>query len=229
MTTETLLSILQFSDGLFPAGAYAHSFGLETYADEGRPSDAAAIHQLLRAHLQGTAGPCDAVYAAGAWRATVAANIDACVELDFELEAIKSTAETREASRQLGRQTLRIATTIIDHPLVKAFGRLADDDSSPAHHAVVFGIIGGACQWTAAATAAALLYSSSAALVGAATRLVPLGQTQAQRLIAGAAPLIAALAERAIAAGTDDAVSFAPALEIAAMRHAQLEARLFKS
>jgi urease accessory protein len=229
MTTETLLSILQFSDGLFPAGAYAHSFGLETYADEGRAGGAAAIGQLLCAHLQGTAGPCDAVYAAGAWRATSAEKIDACVELDIELDAIKSTAETREASRQLGRQTLRIAATIIDHPLVGMYGRLADDDSVPAHHAVVFGIIGGTCQWTAAATAAALIYSSSAALVGAATRLVPLGQTQAQRLIAAAAPLIASLAAHAAGAATDDAFSFAPSLEIAAMRHAQLQARLFKS
>lgn len=168
-------------------------------------------------------------YPAGAWRATIAANIDACVELDCEVEAIKSTAETREASRQLGRQTLRIGAALISHPLVKAYGRLADDDSVPAHHAVVFGIIGGACQWTAAATAAALLYSSCAALVGAATRLVPLGQTQAQRLIMEGAPLIASLAERAIVTGTDDAFSFAPSLEIAAMRHAQLEARLFKS
>ena len=80
------------------------------------------------------------------------------------------------------------------------------------------------------ATAAALLYSSAAAMVGAATRLVPLGQTQAQRLISEAAPLIAALAEARDITGTiDDAYSFAPALEIAAMRHAQLEARLFKS
>src|SRR2546430_3540313 len=29
MSTDSLLSLLQFTDALFPAGAYAHSFGLE--------------------------------------------------------------------------------------------------------------------------------------------------------------------------------------------------------
>jgi urease accessory protein len=90
-------------------------------------------------------------------------------------------------------------------------------------------MIGGVCAWTAVATAAALLYSSTATIVGAATRLVPLGQTQAQQLISDAAPLIESLAARAINLNINDAYTFAPALEIAAMRHAQLDARLFKS
>ena len=31
MDCEAFLSLLQFSDGLFPVGSYAHSFGLESY------------------------------------------------------------------------------------------------------------------------------------------------------------------------------------------------------
>jgi len=228
MTVETLLSILQFSDGLFPAGAYAHSFGLETYTDEGSVN-ASTIGQLLRAHLEGGIGPCDAVYAVSAERAALNSDFDACLELDRELDAIKTTAETREASRQLGRSTLRIAARIIGHPIATSFGRIADEGSAPAHHAVVFGMIGGACRWPLEATAAALLYSSTAAIVGAATRLIPLGQTQAQQLISGVAPLIEALAAKAVDTDIDNAYTFAPSLEIAAMRHAQLEARLFKS
>jgi urease accessory protein len=229
MTTEKLLTILQFSDGLFPAGAYAHSYGLETYTVERSIADSAAIANLLHAHLEGSVGPCDAVYAVAARRAAIASDLNACLLLDAELEALKSTAETREASHQLGRQTIRVAAQIIDHVIITALARLANQGLTPAHHAIVFGSIGGACEWTAEATAAALLYSSAAAMVGAATRLVPLGQTQAQQLISDAAPTIAALAANAAVLDTRDAFSFAPALEIAAMRHAQLEARLFRS
>src|SRR5207247_461213 len=39
MTTDALLALLQLGDGLFPAGGFAHSFGLETYAQEGRVRD----------------------------------------------------------------------------------------------------------------------------------------------------------------------------------------------
>jgi urease accessory protein len=229
MTIETLLSILQFSDGLFPAGAYAHSFGMETYTDEGRAANEFAIGRLLRAHLEGSVGTCDAVYAVSASNAAAAGDLDTCFELDLELDAIKSTKETREASRQLGRQTLRIAATIIDHPVIAALAHLANDGATPAHHAVVFGTIGGACEWAPEATAAALLYSSTAALAGAATRLVPLGQTRAQQLISDAVPMIALVAAKAVKLKIEDACTFAPALEIAAMRHARLAARLFRS
>lgn len=229
MTTETLLSLLQFSDGLFPAGAYAHSFGLETYIDDERVTNVASAAKILRAHLEGNVGPCDAVYAVNALRASVAEDVEGCIELDFRLDAIKSAAEPRGASRQLGRQTLRIAATLISHDILSAYARTVNAGASPGHHAAVFGIIGGACGWPEQATAAALLYASAAGMVGAATRLVPLGQTQAQRLISDASAMIARLAEQATKRTSDEAFAFAPALEIAAMRHAQLEARLFKS
>jgi urease accessory protein len=229
MMIETLLSLLQFSDGLFPAGSYAHSFGLETYIDDERVIKAGSVGEILRAHLEGSVGPCDAVFAVNASRATAARDMDACIELDMTLDAIKSSAEPREASRQLGRQTLRIADTLIDHTVLTAFARAVEAGSTPGHHAVVFGIIGGASGWPSQATAAALLYASAAGMVGAATRLVPLGQTQAQRLISDASTMIARLAEAATSGTIEETFTFAPALEIASMRHAQLEARLFKS
>jgi urease accessory protein len=66
-------------------------------------------------------------------------------------------------------------------------------------------------------------------MVGAAVRLVPLGQTQGQIMLRNLAPLIVSLADNATRRGIDEMACFAPALEIAAMRHARLEARLFRS
>jgi urease accessory protein len=76
---------------------------------------------------------------------------------------------------------------------------------------------------------AAYLYSTSAALVGAALRLLPLGQLAGQRILWKVQPLIATLAEHAQDKNETDMWSFAPALEIASMRHALLDARLFRS
>ena len=36
MSTRDLVGLLQLADGLFPAGGYAHSFGLESYVQSGR-------------------------------------------------------------------------------------------------------------------------------------------------------------------------------------------------
>jgi urease accessory protein len=229
MMLETLLRVLQFSDGLFPAGGYAHSFGLETFVEDGRAATAADIRQLLHAYLEGSAGPTDAVFAVNALRRSLVNDLVGCRELDLELEAIKISAEGRAASRQFGHQTLGIAAALIDEPLVRAYSQMVTANEVPGHHAVVFGIVGGSWGWPENATAAALLYTSAVAIALAATRLMPVGQTQAQCLIGEIIPSIAVLAEDATRTPVSAAFTFAPALEIATMSHAQLDARLFKS
>ena len=229
MSPESLLALLQFSDGLFPAGAYAHSFGLETYVQFGAVSNAAQTESVIRAQLQGSAAYCDAVAVVVAQRATEVDDLTGCLKLDAVLEAMKPVAELRDASHQLGRQTLRIARLLIDGPVIGGFGRISDANGTPCHHAVVFGIVAGTHRWSYCDAAMAYLYSSSAAMVGAALRLVPLGQSDGQLIIKKMAPLIASLAREIAGLGMDDLSSFAPALEIAGMRHARLEGRLFRS
>lgn len=229
---DRFLSLLQFADGLFPAGAYAHSFGLETFVEPGDVHDAAGVEAFLRAHLQGSAAPTDAVGACCAQRAAARGGIEAfayCRSLDETLDAMKPAQELREASRQMGRQSLRVAANLTHHPLLDDFARAAAEETTPAHHAVVLGMIAGVLDWDPLEMTGAYLYSTSAAIVGAALRLLPLGQLAGQCILWNVRPLIAKLAEEAQNKTEDDLWSFAPALEIAAMHHALLDARLFRS
>src|SRR5512145_62343 len=98
--TEAWLALLQFTDGLFPAGGFAHSFGLETYAQDGVVRDRAGLEAFVVAHLEGSAGPADAVATAVAVRLAAAGELAAWIALDERLEAMKPVPETREASRQ---------------------------------------------------------------------------------------------------------------------------------
>ncbi len=229
MNSASLLALLQFSDGTFPTGAYAHSCGLETYVQDGTVSDAAGVEHFLRTFLAGTVGHADAGAVTIAMRAAASTDLHACLELDATLDAMKPAAEQRAASRQLGRQALRIATALIDEPLLAQFARLSDRDATPGHHAVVFGIAGAIFEWRPVDAAAAYLYSTAAAIVGASLRLIPLGQTQGQVILRALASLISSLADDAVRIDIANLTSFAPGVEIAAMRHARLEARLFRS
>ena len=226
---DKFLSLLQFSDGLFPAGAYAHSFGLEACVQAGEISDANGVESFLHGYLEGCAAPTDAVAALCARRAAKAGNLNSCLSLDETLDAMKTPSELRDASRQMGRQTLRVATHLPCHPLLEEFAKSVAAESAPGHHAVIFGIIGGVLAWDAADMTGAYLYSASSALVGAALRLLPLGQLSGQRILSNVRPVIAALAAAAQHKNEADMWSFAPALEIASMRHALLDARLFRS
>jgi urease accessory protein len=226
---DQFLSLLQFTDGLFPAGAYAHSFGLEYCVQSGEVRDAAGVEAFLRAYLEGCAGPTDAVALVCARQAGADENLASCIALDEMFDAMKTPGELRDASRQMGRQTLRVVTHLPSHPLLKEFGKAVAGETTPGHHAIVFGMIGGTLKWNALEMTGAYLYSTSAAFVGASLRLLPLGQLAGQRILWNVRPLIAELAEEAQDKTEADMWSFAPALEIASMRHAFLDARLFRS
>lgn len=66
-------------------------------------------------------------------------------------------------------------------------------------------------------------------IVGAALRLLPLGQLAGQRILWSAGAAIPALAEGIESNSGEGMWSFTPEIEIAAMRHESLDARLFRS
>jgi urease accessory protein len=227
MSTDPLLSLLQFADGLFPTGGHAHSFGLEYYVQAGVIRDLAGVEEFVRAHLEGTAGPCDAVAVVSALALGELGDLDGCLALDETLDAMKPVREFSEASRQMGRQTIRVAATLTGHPLLRAFSESIESGQTPGHHPVAYGLAGSVLGWEREAAASAYLYSTTALLAGSALRLLPLGQLAGQRIHWTAGPLIARLAREV--KGPADLWSFAPGIEIAGMRHARLDARLFRS
>lgn len=223
------LTLLQFSDGLFPAGGFAHSFGLETYVQDGRVRDRRDLETFIAAHLDGSAGPADAAAAAIAVGLARRDDSRAWLALDARLDAMKTVPEFRAGSRQMGRQALRIAAGLGDDPFLARLARAVDDEQAPGHHATVFGASVGRSGADPEQAAAAYLYATAALLVGAGLRLIALGQFDGQRVLAGMRDRIERLAAAAATATADDLWSFNPALEIAGIRHASLDMRLFRS
>jgi urease accessory protein len=226
---RALLALLQFADGLFPAGGFAHSFGLETYVQDGRVRDRHDLERFIAAHLEGSAGPADAAAAALAVGAAQREDAEGWIGLDARLDAMKTVPEFRLASRQMGRQALRIAAGLGDDLFLARLTRAVDEGRALAHHATVFGVAVGRGGADPERAAAAYLYSTASLLVGAGLRLIALGQLDGQRVLAAMRGRIERLAAAAVAATADDLWSFNPALEIAGIRHASLEMRLFRS
>jgi urease accessory protein len=236
MNCDAFLSLLQFSDGLFPAGSYAHSFGLESYAADGTIRDAQGVQSFLLSYLQGSVAPTDVIAALASRKAALrepAARLQCCLAIDRSLDAMKFGSELRAASRQMGRQVLRIAANL--SPELPSNGVAADlfsaveRDGTPGHHAMAFGAAGAVFGWREAEMACAFLYATCAGLVAAALRLLSLGQLAGQQVLWSLAPAITTLVEEVQDKDMDDISSFAPGIEIASMRHATLDARLFRS
>ncbi|HTY77946.1 MAG TPA: urease accessory UreF family protein [Candidatus Bathyarchaeia archaeon] len=234
MTTSTvidprLLSLLHFGDSAFPTGGYAHSFGLETYCQAGLVRGREDLERFLVAQLEGASGPCDATAAVGARAAAASGDLERCRVIDGMLEAMKPVTEFREASRQMGRQTLRVGAALTEEARLVAYAGDVEKSLAPGHHAVAFGLAAAALGWTPDAAATSFLYSSTALLVGAALRLLPMGQLEGQRVLWGLHPVIQRVASDAVARDVRDLWSFAPGIELAGIRHASLDMRLFRS
>ncbi len=173
MNGEAFLSLLQFSDGLFPAGSYAHSFGLETYAAERTVRDAEGVERFLLSYLQGSVAPTDAVAALASRKAAAlshhASRMEQCVVIDHRLDAMKPVSELRDASRQMGRQVLRIAAHMggpfASRGLTAELFDAVEKGQTPGHHAMAFGVVGAALGWPETEMARAYLYSSCAGLL----------------------------------------------------------------
>lgn len=224
-----LLSLLHFADSAFPTGGYAHSFGLETYCQAGLVRGREDLERFLVAQIEGSAGPCDATAAVGALRAAARDDLQACREIDATLEAIKTVKEFREGSRQMGRQTLRVAAALTGEARLVRYAADVDQGLAPGHHAAAYGLAASALGWDPEGTATAYLYSTTALLVGAALRLLSMGQLEGQRVLWGLHTVIERVAREAAARDAGDLWSFAPGIEMAGIRHASLEMRLFRS
>jgi urease accessory protein len=227
--TEAWLAALQFADGLFPAGGFAHSLGLETYVQDGVVRDRAGLEAFVGAFLDGSAGPTDAVAVAVAVRLAAEGDVASWLELDTRLEVMKPVPESREASRQMGRQTLRVAAALGPDRVLAELAHAVAEGLAPGHHAAVFGAALGRAGVEPEVAAAAYLHSTVTLLVGAGLRLMALGQLDGQRVVAAMRPRIARLAAAAAAAAPAEMWSFNPGLELAGIRHATLDTRLFRS
>src|SRR5919108_5122323 len=95
-TDQAFLRLLQLTDTAFPTGAFAHSFGLETYVARGAVDTAATLEAFIANTLLHAVAPGDGV----ACHAAAHAGTDwECVvqQLDRRLTAMKTVTEFREA------------------------------------------------------------------------------------------------------------------------------------
>jgi urease accessory protein len=229
---QTLWHLLQISDQFFPTGAYTFSHALETYIAAGIVHDRLSCHSWLANVGWHTIGPCDLVFCAHTYRLATAAKPDiltALIELDHLLAGYKIPRELRQESQHTGQAFLRAAMALEPAPLVQAFWHQVQRGATPGHHALVFGCVAQSLGLDTESTLLAYLYTVLTGLVAAALRLVPLGQSDGQRLLHELAPLSRELIAQYGALQPEDAWSATPGLEIRSMQHERLYSRLCRS
>jgi len=227
--TSALLYLLQVASGSFPTGSFSHSYGLETLIQDGRITDAEDLAVVARLWLRYSVATSEGGAVAVAFRAARGNDLSILADLDEVLTALKLTRETREASIKIGNAFLRTVSSTFGWDSVDRYRRAIAEGRCAGHYATAFGVAAADAGVSAADALLAFLHSALYGVVAVAARMMPLGQLDAQRVLAGSWQQIADCAETALVLGLDDLSVPATALDIASMRHERLYSRLCMS
>jgi urease accessory protein len=227
VNTVSLLNGLRFVDSFFPSGGYAFSSGLEAAVQGRLVRNAEGLSQFVIEALTLGMGEREAV-AAGLAHDAVKSGIQVAVNADRELDAMKLSREGRAASKQMGRQVIRIAAEQGGaEPVLTGYLAAVESDRTPGHVPISLSLTLAAAGWSKEDAIAAFLYQAATGYVAAAMKLLPIGQREGQRLIERWLSVIERVSQQA--AQQRVLRSWSPVQDIYAMKHSRLESRLFRS
>jgi len=218
-----LLRLLQLVSPALPVGAYAYSQGLEQAVARGWVHDQTSARDWILGLLACPLTYQDVPVLARLYRAWEVVELDSVRYWNAWLYACREAGELQREDRHLGMALARLLTElgIAEAAPWRQAGRVC--------FATLFALAAVRWRIPLAETAGGYLWAWLENQVAAATRLVPLGQTASQRLLAQAQPAILTAVRQGLALEDDGMGCSAPGLSLAGMLHEVQYSRLFRS
>jgi urease accessory protein len=221
-----LYRLMAWLSPAYPVGAFSYSSGIEWAVESGDIEDAETLRAWLAVMIGEGSGFCDAVFFVHAYHA-IAAHDDAGLRAVAELAAalVPSKERLLETTTQ-GRAFLE--ATRAAWPC-EALARLDAAWNGAVALPVAVGVTCAGHGIGCETALQAFLHALTANWISAGVRLIPLGQTDGQRVLAALETTVAATATRALNTPLDEVGSSALRADLASMRHETQYTRLFRS
>jgi len=210
----------------FPVGAFSYSSGIEWAVEAGDIADAASLRGWLASMLADGPGFCDGVFLAHAHRAASLDDVAGLADITELAAAFVPSRERQLETSAQGRAFVEIARAAWNSA---SLDRLIAACGGAIVYPVAVGLVSAAHGIPLESTLHAFLHAVISNWISAGARLVPLGQTDSQRVLAQLEPVVAATATRALAASLEDLGSATFRADLASMRHETQYTRLFRS
>ena len=223
MSTAILLAWLSPA---FPVGGYAYSHGLEQAVEDGDVTDEASLAAWLADVMALGFARNDAILLFAAHRAVAAGDQDALAQTNDLALAFAPTRELHLETSQQGRSFLDAVLAAWPNARLVDIARALPGEVA---YPVAVGSAAAAHGLPARETAAAFLVAIAQALVSAAVRLAPIGQTAGARVVAGLSLLAQRIALDAEGLTVEDLASATFRLDVSSARHETQYTRLFRS
>ncbi|MEO2055738.1 MAG: urease accessory UreF family protein [Nitrospira sp.] len=234
LSSRALLSLLQWSDTLFPSGAFSHSFGLESAVQSGEVKDGTDLLSWIRIKMTHQIFPCDLILLSQTHHAAESGTPDK-PEKVFQLDAIgyaiRLPKELREGGSMIASRFIQTAEELYPGPWIQSWRTFLSEGKIKGDPTVAFGLVSVGAGIPVLPTLLAYLYTFTSGQVSAALRLLPIGQMEGQRIIHSVldwAEKSGKISE-AINHPDREVSAFMPAAEIGSMQHERSGMRLFQS
>lgn len=229
MTTShdpAIYRLLTWLSPSYPVGAFSYSQGLETAIENGLVPDASSLQDWLESSLSGGMLWSDAVLFARAHEAASAAGSSDLLDVVEFAAAFQPGAELRMETMAQGDAFLKVTSQVWPCAGLEKLMRIKRPEiaypiavaCAAAGHCIGLGL-----------SLEAWLHASAANLVSAAIRLVPLGQTHGQRVLAAIEPAISGTVTAARETPLSELATNNFLAEICSMQHETQTTRLFRS
>jgi len=223
---KALYRLMAWLSPAYPVGAFSYSSGIEWAVEAGDITDAGTLKRWLSVMMADGGGYCDAILFVHAHRAAAAGDETALLDVAELAAAFAPTKERHLETTAQGNAF--VEATRAAWPCA-ALDRLKAIWDGPVAYPVAVAVAAAGHGIALAPALSAYLQAVAANWVSAGVRLVPLGQTDGQRVLAALEEVIAATAQRALAASLDDLGSAAIRADLASARHETQYTRLFRS
>ena len=217
-----LLRLLQLVSPQLPVGAFAYSQGMEWAVANGWVESADQACDWISGLLGSNLANFDVPLFARLYSAWQSRDLKGFAYWNRYLLAGRGTAELQQEERLMGQALLRLL------PHLQPDGI---DDALAFQPAFTALFAAAACNWQIPrpAACAGLLWSWSENQVAAAVKLVPLGQTDGQRILMGLAEKIPGAVSYGLALDDNAVGAAAPGIMLASALHETQYTRLFRS
>lgn len=224
--SAALFRLMTWLSPAFPVGAFSYSSGIEWAVEAGDVEGAASLRDWLDAMLQHGTGFCDAVLLCHAYRATERHDDAGLLAVAELAAAFVTSAERLLETLSQGRAFIEIARKAWDSD---GLGRAVAACGEAIAYPVAVGLVSASHGVPLPATLHGFLHAVTSNWISAGARLIPLGQTDSQRVLAALEPSVIATGTRALTASLDDLGTATFRADLASLRHETQYTRLFRS
>ncbi len=220
--TDSLYRLMSWLSPAYPVGAYAFSHGLESAVEAGLAVDAGSVLDWIGTVMTSGNGSADLIFLAAAWEAEP----DQLAEINEFALAFQGTAELRLESTAQGQAFFRVTADAWPCAAIDALRQISPETIV---YPVAVGAVARSHGIDRRDTLEAYAHAFAANLVSAAVRLIPLGQTDGQRITAALMPVCQAAVEQAERTPLDEVSTATPMVDVLSMQHEHQYTRLFRS